>query len=838
VQSLRDCSRQEKVSLFTLFTAALDTLLYRYTRQEDILLGIPLADRDRPELQSVIGFLLHTHVLRTQVSGELAFRDLLTQVQKGVLDLYAHRAVPFDQVVSKLQPERNLSYSPLFQVMINWRDRDQQLSFIGMDGLVVESLLAESQTSKFDLTVMLTDDDQVVWVELEYNTDLFDHDRMKQLFTHYQTLLEGIAAEPGRRIADLPLLTPAEQQQILVEWNATAAAYPKDRCLHELVAEQARKTPEALALVMGDRHLTYRELDTRADQMARHLQQLGVRADTLVAVCVDRCPEMVVALLAILKAGGAYVPLDPEYPEDRLAYMLEDARPTVLVTQSHWLKSLPVHAAQVVQLDAEWPSSGGPIAISTSGQASAQNLAYVIYTSGSTGKPKGVQIPHQAVVNFLSSMQREPGLSSQDALLAITTLSFDIAGLELWLPLTVGARVVIADRQAARDGRALAKLIAEHHISVMQATPSTWQMLLTSGAGGLTGLKVLCGGEPWAADLARQLLEKCASLWNMYGPTETTIWSAAAKVQNGQPIWIGRPIANTRFYVLDATGHPVPIGTPGELWIGGDGLARGYLNRPEMTAERFVADPFCDQPGARIYKTGDLVRWRAGGSIEYLGRLDQQVKIRGFRVELGEIESVLRQQPTVQDALVLARADTPGDKRLVAYVTPKDGCQPKAEELRNALTAKLPDYMVPAAFVTLERFPLMPNGKLDRKALPAIAIRRPELTAAYVPPGSRVERILADLWGRALGLEKVGIHDRFFDLGGHSLLMVKVQTEIRRALGCDLPIADLFRFPTVALLARHLEQPPTGENRVQKARDRARQQRESFASKPSASGEI
>ncbi|MGA3322977.1 MAG: amino acid adenylation domain-containing protein [Terriglobia bacterium] len=663
-KALRDASQREKASLFTLFTAALDTLLYRYTGREDILLGIPIADRERPELQSVIGFLVHTCVLRTGLSGDMTFRELLALVQKEMLELYRHRAVPFDEVVRKLRPERNPSYSPLFQVMINWRDRGLQLSFIGLEGLVVEPLLAQSETAKLDLQLFITDGGDEFWLEMEYSTDLFDEARISRMIGHYQTLLESVASDPGRRLAELPLLTAEERRQLLVEWNNTRVDYPADACVHELFERQAKRTPEAVAVEFNGERLTYSELNRRSTEFAQHLQARGVGPDVLVAVYVDRSLELVIALLGILKAGGAYLPVDLVFPQERVAFMLGDAQPRVLVTVTKLLAELPRNQSEVVCVNDFAALSEAPMAR----PPESRHLAYVIYTSGSTGKPKGVEICHRAVVNFLNSMRQVPGMEAQDTLLSVTSPSFDIFGLELWLPLTSGAKVVIVSQDVAMDGSQLAKVMAARGVTVMQATPSTWRVLLEAGWEGDLSLKILCGGEAWPEELAAQLLPKGRALWNMYGPTETTLGSAVYPVEKGTPILIGDPIANTQFYVVDSDLQPVPVGVPGELLIGGDGLARGYLRRPELTAEKFIPDPFSASAGSRLYRTGDLVRYLPDGNLEFLGRLDQQVKIHGFRIELGEIEAALRQHPAVQQTVVIAREDTPGDKRLVAYV--------------------------------------------------------------------------------------------------------------------------------------------------------------------------
>jgi amino acid adenylation domain-containing protein len=718
-EDLRNASRQEKTSLFTIFASALSTLLYRYTGNEDILLGIPLADRDRPELQSVVGFLLHTHVLRTKLSHDMTFRDLLSRVQKGVVDLYMHRSAPFEQIVQRLQPERNLSYTPLFQVMLNWRDRDQQLPFIGLDGLAIKSLMSAADTSKFDLFVFVTDNGDEICLEMEYNTDLFDEDRMARMLRHFQTLLAAIPADPGKTIAQAPLLTADEYRRTVVEWNRTETSYPNDKCLDELIQEQVERTPDAVAVVYEGDRLTYRQLEDRTTRLAEYLRGLGVGSNTLVAICVERSLEMVVGLLGILKAGGAYLPLDPTFPVDRLAFMLEDAQPLLVLTQETLRAILPPRQAQMICLDQLSATAldrpGSSVRVSA---RQAEDLAYVLYTSGSTGRPKGVQVQHRALVNFLTSMQYEPGMKAEDVMLAITTLSFDIAGLELYLPLVVGACVVVASSKTARDGNQLLAFMKESKATIMQATPATWRMLLDSGWQGSPGLKVLCGGESWGAELAGELLPRCQSLWNMYGPTETTIWSSVTRVERDKSVLIGQPIANTTFYILDSCGQPLPVGVPGELYIGGAGLALGYLGRADLTNERFVADPFCSQPGARLYRTGDLVRRVADGSIEFLGRVDDQIKLRGFRIELGEIEVAIEKEKGIRQCAITVQQDDSAGKRLVAHVVPTNpGVVPKVSDLSRSLKQRLPDYMIPSIFTVIERIPLTPNGKIDRKAL-------------------------------------------------------------------------------------------------------------------------
>lgn len=576
--------------------------------------------------------------------------------------------------------------------------------------------------------------------------------------------------------------------------------------LYELIEQQVHRAPDAVAAVFEDQQITYRQLNARADLLACHLRSLGVGRNALVGICVERSIEMLAALLGILKAGGAYVPLDPAYPSDRLAFMLEDSRPSVLVTQTSLQLRLPRHRAQIVCLDAPLPENtdneARPADASQPG-----DLAYVLYTSGSSGRPKGVRIPRRALVNFLRSMQREPGLEPSDTLLAVTTLSFDIAGLELFLPLITGARVVIASREVALDGVRLSVLLNRSGATVMQATPATWRLLLAARWTGDPELKILCGGEAWSTDLADALLPRCKSLWNMYGPTETTIWSSVARVEAGKPIVIGPPIANTTFQILAPFPEPAPAGVPGELYIGGDGVADGYLNRPDLTNERFVRDPFSSKPGARLYRTGDAVHRLPDGRIEFLHRIDEQVKIRGFRIELGEVESALRQHPGINQCVALAREDAHGDKFLVAWFVPADSQVVRENsELRHFLKQKLPDYMVPAAFVALDKLPLTANGKIDRKALPVPRLSPAQRSAVshIAPPRTPVESQLLTIWEKVLGTGITSVWDNFFDLGGHSLLALQMFAQIENAFKIKLPLATLYEAPTIQDLARIL----------------------------------
>ena len=679
VDAIKELSRREGTTLFMLLLGAFKTLLYRYTDHESVIVGSPIAGRNRAEVDNLIGIFVNTLVLRTDLSGNPSFRDLLRRVREACLGAYAHQELPFEKLVEELQPARDLSRNPLFQVMFILQNIP--VSVVNLTGLTARRLEVDSGTAKFDLTLSLAEQDKKLIGFFEYNTDLFDHSTIERMIGHFQRLLEGIVANPDQSISTLPLLTDAERHRLLVEWNDAAADYSKDSCIHELFEAQVERIPEAIAVEFGGKRLTYRELNTRANQLAHYLRRLGVGPEKLVGICIERSLEMVIGLLGILKAGGAYVPLDPRYPGERLAFMLEDAQVSVLLTQAKLVEdrgwrpvlskvegmedgdprsSILDPRLQVVFVDRDWhliaqQSDKNPLS-----QVYSTDLAYVIYTSGSTGKPKGVQVSHRSILNCLCAIGDDVALTANDVFLALTTISFDIASLELFLPLIIGAKLVLASREETLDGEQLADRLTESSATAMQGTPSAWRLLLDAGWRGSRNFKILCGGEVLSRPLADQLLEGGASLWNLYGPTETTIWSTIAKVEpSKRPVAIGRPIANTQIYILDSHLQPVPVGVHGELYIGGDGLARGYLNRPELTAEKFVVNPFSSELGAQLYRTGDLARYLPDGNIEFLGRVDNQVKIRGYRIELGEIETILNQHPSVKESVVIASSFPP-----------------------------------------------------------------------------------------------------------------------------------------------------------------------------------
>ncbi|MEW5930754.1 MAG: amino acid adenylation domain-containing protein [Gemmatimonadota bacterium] len=821
---LKALAKEEGATLFMLLLAAWQTLLLRYTGQDDLVVGTPIANRTRKEIEPLIGFFVNTLVLRGDLSGDPPFRELLRRVRETTLGAYAHQDLPFERLVEELQPERDLSRNPLFSVLFalqNAPEEDLELA-----GLKLTWQWVDSTTAKFDLMLWTHEEKGEIVLLLEYATDLFRASTVERMRDHLTTLLDGILAAPDTPLSALPLLAPAERGRILGDWNDTAREVPP-ATLHGLFEAQAASAPERVALEFAGGRWSYAELDRRASALAAALAARGVGPETRVALCLERGPEMVAALLAVLKAGGAYVPLDPAYPADRIAYVLSDSGARVLVTQEGLVETMPSFGGEILLLDGDEASAAaqplyppGPPPPASGGKGENYgaedesavagcslfpvpcSLAYAIYTSGSTGRPKGVMVTHGAAVNFLHAMRERPGISPDDALLAVTTPAFDIALLELLLPLVVGARVVLADRETAADPVALADLLAASGATVMQATPATWKMLVFAGWEGDRSLRVLSGGEALPGAVADLLRERSAGVWNLYGPTETTVWSTLHPVTGSEPVVpIGRPIANTRAYVLDAHFQPVPAGVPGGLYLAGAGVARGYLGRPELTAERFLPEPFGGEAGARMYRTGDRARWREDGVLEFLGRDDHQVKVRGFRVEPGEVEAALAAHPGVREAAVAALDDESGEARLVAYVVEEDEVPEDAPELRAWLRDRLPDYMVPSLFVALDALPRTANGKTDRAALPAPEGGRAGVEAEYVEPRTAVEEALAAVWAETLHVDRVGVHDNFFELGGHSILATQTVVAVRSTLQAEVPVRVLFEHPTVAELA-------------------------------------
>ncbi|WP_428268382.1 amino acid adenylation domain-containing protein [Haliangium sp.] len=789
--AIRALAREESTSLFMTLLAGFQAFLARISGQSDIRVGSPIANRDREELRAGIGFYTNTVVFRGDLSGGPSFRELLAATRERSLKVLAHQEVPLERVVEAVNPDRRAGDNPLFQVMFAVQQAPE--SALSLPGVAVSGVDVHSATSKFDLLLEMQELPAGMQCFFEYATDLFEDGTAERLVGHFRHMLAALVAEPDRSVAEAPVLADEDRERILVAWNDTAADYDRDARLHDRVAAQAKARPDAVAVVAGDDQLDYRTLDQRSSKLAHHLQSLGVGPDVMVGVYVERGVDMMVALLAALKAGGAYLPLDPSFPEDRIAYMLADSGAPVILTQAELVDDLPEHQATVFRLDADWDSVAGlPAEAPASDSTTSDHLAYSIYTSGSTGKPKGVEIPHRAVVNFLASMAQTPGFGPDDKLLAVTTLSFDISVLELFLPLTTGGTVIVASRDQAVDGPDLMELLDATKATVMQATPATWRLLIEADWEGSPSLtKVLCGGEAWPPGLARELIARVPEVWNMYGPTETTIWSTCARITDPDDVTIGTPIANTQVYVLDKRLQPVPVGVAGELHIGGDGVARGYHERPELTGERFIQSPFGD---GRLYKTGDSVKFRPDGTLEYLDRIDNQVKVRGYRIELGEIEAVLEKHPDVKQPVVIVWDSGNGDKRLAAYVVHEAGKSLTGSELRSFLRGELPDYMIPHLFVELDELPLTANGKINRRALPDPLKQSSTDEHEFIAPRTANEKLVAELWRSILKIDDIGVQDNFFDLGGHSLLSAQVTFRLEKETGYRIsPRAMVFQ---------------------------------------------
>jgi amino acid adenylation domain-containing protein len=823
----RELARREGTTLFMTLMAAWQLLLSRYSGQEDVVVGTPIAGRNREETEGLIGFFVNNLPLRGDLSGDPSFRELLGRVREATLGAYAHQDVPFEKLVEELHPERSLSHTPLFQVLFNLQNAtgaDEGEAAAGALSMGGFETGEDAAISKYDLSLNLAEGAEgELSGGLEYNTDLFDASTIWRMSSHFSALLAEVVARPEEPISRLVLLREEERRLVLGEWNDATRRedYRRDVCIHQLFEAQAARTPGGTALVFGGERVTYGELNARANRLARHLRSLGVGPDVLVGVCMERTPEMIVALFAVLKAGGAYVPVDPAYPAERIAYMLEDTGAPVVLTQSRVADRLPSTRAAVVLVDREEAAATGDK--SNPGVAvSPENLAYAIYTSGSTGRPKGVAIEHRNTVIVLQWLRDSVSDEERASVLGSTSISFDVSIAEIFGTLCWGGTLVLVE-----NALSLANLPAGVEVVYASMVPSAAAELLRMGAIPPSVRTMNLGGEPLPNALAQGLyaLGTVEKVGNLYGPTEDTTYSTYSVVEPGaEKVYVGRPVANTQAYVLDRNLQPVPVGVPGELYLAGDGVTRGYLNRPALTAERYLPNPF-GPAGSRMYRVGDLVRYLPDGTIEYLGRLDHQVKIRGFRIEIGEIEAALAAHPAVREAVVVAREDQPGDRRLAAYLVAADGAEvPGAGELRGWLKERLPEYMVPSAFVPLLALPLTPNGKVDRRALPVPAATAEE--GRYVAAETPVEATLAAIWAAVLGVEKVGANDNFFELGGHSLLLARVQVAVRTELGREVTMVDLFRFPTVRSLAGYLSaEDPAGPETAGRGREKAETRR-------------
>ncbi len=819
--ALVDTSRQEGATLFVTLLTAFQVLMHRYTDQDDIIVGSHISGRNGIETEELIGPLANTLAIRADLSGNPTWRELLEQVKKKYLDVCAHAEFPFEKLLEEFQLGRDLSHSPVFQVMFNLEDGDE--SSIETPYLRIENFEIDSPVALLDLTLNVIETDAGLSCRFVYNPDLFDAATIHRMVGHFQTLMESIVSNPEQRIDVLPMLTEAERRQLLIEWNGAPIDYSRDRCVHQLFEEQAERTPDAVAVILEGQRLTYAELNRRANQVARYLQRLGVGPEDLVGICVGRTMEMVVGILGILKAGGAYVPLDPAYPQERLTFMLEDAQISILLTQAELAANFSQHRLQIVRLDAEWADISRERDENLPSSASAENLAYVIYTSGSTGKPKGVMITHANLCHFVQAVRRSLDVTDRDICLHTASMTYALSVRQLMTPLCVGATLVVATEAQVGSPVLLFDLIKQQHVTEMDFVPAYWrfcvQVLGEMNPQSRTELlnndlcQIVSIGESLLSDIPRawtREFQHPARLVNIFGQSESTGVVAAYPIPDAyddriQVVPIGRCIVNTQMYLLDSGLEPVPIGVPGEICISSPSIGRGYFHRPDLTAEKFIPNPFAEEPGARLYRTGDLARRSSNGNIEMLGRIDNQVKLSGIRVELGEIESVLREHPAVRESVVLVREKSPGDKHLFAYIVPAPGKKTTRGELRQALKERLPEYMVPSAFVFLDRLPLTPNGKVDRRALLA-SDALPESDGPFAEPRTPIEEQLAEIWVDLLGVERVGIYDDFFALGGNSLLAIRLFTQIEKVWSKKLPLATIFQSPTLEQVAEAIRQ--------------------------------
>ena len=815
VNRLRALGQREGATLFVTLLAAFQSLLHRYSGQDDIAVGSPVANRDRPETQGVIGFFVNTLVLRGDFSDDPTFRQLLGRVRATVIEAYHHQEVPFEKLVEALRPERDHRVSPLFQVMFALEEENNRN--LELPGLSSHTMDIGTGTAKFDLTLSANAEGNRLGCVLSYSTELFERQTAERMMQHFQNLLASAAADPDCSISRLPILSEGERRQLLAGWNNERREFPL-ACVHELFEQQAARCPGEMAVVFEGNAITYGELDQRANQVAHQLKDLGVGPEMPVGICTERSVEMIIGVLGILKSGGAYVPLDPAYPVKRLSFMLEDSGARVLLFQNSLAHDFSRSGCELIPLESagqgfpEEPPTGG---------SEPGNLAYVMYTSGSTGKPKGVEITHRNVVGLLHSFQ--PLAGERRIGTNVATFSFDTSVEEIFANLCYGGTLHIIRPELSADARRFARYLIDHNINFCYVVPDLIEQLAAELAPFRDGVKLRClvtGLAPKRQSVLQKLRDVFPHLriLNAYGPTEVTYGATAFEFQTAtdpdRDVPIGRPFANYPVYIVDEALQPVPIGVAGELLIGGVGVARGYRNRPELTAERFTPDPFGDEPGARLYRTGDLTRYLPDGNIEFLGRIDSQLKIRGFRIEPGEIEATLVEYDGIDRAIVIAVESPAGDRRLVAYVVSDGGATISTPSLRAFIRDRLPAHMVPAVFVYLDALPLMTNGKLDRKALPAPDLSREDLETECILPRTPLEESVAGMWSEILGIEQLGVHDNFFDLGGHSLLAMRLVARVRQELQVELPLRDVFEAPTVAGLvkrlgvARNVEMPP------------------------------
>lgn len=803
-QALEALSYHEGVTLFMTMLAAFETLLYRYTQQEDIAIGSPIANRNRSQLEGLVGFFVNSLVLRTDCSGQPTFRELLRRVREVTLGAYAHQDLPFEKLVEELHPERDLSYHPLFQVAFSFQNTP--ISALELPGVTLSLLEFDTTTAKLDLEFHLWQDAGSVKGQMVYSTDIFEDATITRMLGHFQTLLASVVANPEQRVSDVAVLSVRERQQLLIDWNDTNKDYPKE-CFYQLFEEQVRKTPDAIALVFNEQQLTYQELNIRANQLAHYLQEMGTIPEGVVGIYIDRSPEAIVAILAIFKAGGAYLPLDPSLPQERLNFMLADAQVSLLIIRSNSSDIFKNFLQPIIDIDREWKTIKQYSPENPTSCVTLDNLAYIIYTSGSTGQPKGVAIEQRGLSNLAQAQIEIFNIQPNYRILQFASLSFDASIFEIVMALRSGATLYLADKESLLPGQTLLELLHEEAITHVTLPPAVLNVLPLASLPALQ--TIICAGESCPEDIINRWWKPHRRFFNAYGLTEATVWSTVAEIKSpSEQISIGRPIVNTQIYILDKHLEPVPIGINGELYIGGDGLGRGYLNRPELTAKHFIAHPFEDRQESRLYKTGDLARYRSDGNIEFLGRSDNRVKIRGFRIELSEIKTAIGRHPDVRTVVVIDRENNYGDKYLIAYIVSRtDTPNFTSSLLRKFLTEKLPEYMMPKALVFLDALPLTASGKVDRDALIKLD-PAPKIDKEFIAPLTPTESTLAEIWAEVLNIDRVGIYDNFFDLGGDSLLTVRLLQQISDRLNYELPLASLFLNPTLESLAAWISSPP------------------------------
>lgn len=814
----RKCNTNSYLTLLTIYAI----LLYRYSHQENITIGVPLTNRRKDEYKNVMGCFVNILPITVCLNDKMSYVEVLRQIRIAMLDAHRNQEVPYVLIDRTIKPFIHFDKNtPIIQVGFT----NEHPMRLALEGLEVKSIHVHSGGAQLELFLTWWEDEGTLYGYLEYDQDFFAPNYIDQVVNNFLILLDNVIDRADGTICGIPILSQSEKELILKTWNSTKAFIPENEWVHTLFEKQVSRTPDCVAACFGKESITYSELNRYANHLSYDIQKISNGKNILIGVCIDRSIHMLAAILGILKSGGAYVPIDPDFPKERIHYMIEHSELELIVSENKHIPFLNQFNTRIMTMDSAWENKSEFHDKNLDNLKSQNDLAYVIYTSGSTGTPKGVKVHHRAVVNFLLSMIEKPGISSNDILLAVTTLSFDIAVLELFGPLIAGGKIVIADRNSAIDGTALKETIEKFDVTVMQATPITWRLLIDAGWEGRPEFKILCGGEALDIELSNELTKRSENTWNMYGPTETTVWSTCYKLYKNCNVLVGSPIANTQIYILDNQLEPVPVGVLGDLYIGGEGVTQGYLKQDELTDKQFIKDPFDKQSSQKIYKTGDLARYLPDGQIDIHGRSDFQIKIRGYRIETEEIESILCLYPSIKQAVVTVVEMNPGDIRLVAYyILKKNLADPEIHELRSFVTQHLPDYMIPSYFILMREFPLTPNGKINRKALPKPEPNRIDLGSNFAPPTNETERILTEIWCEILNLDFVSIHDKFFDIGGTSLLAIYTLNKIKKQFNISISIVILFQYPTIKSFAEFLNSKSTSSFNGSKERANLRKE--------------